>query len=106
MSAVTIFRFDPQTMAEPVYRTYAVPFDEGLTVMDALLHIYRNIDATLAFRSSCQCGLCLACLIRIDGTPRCPCKTFMKDKMLLEPLSSKKLVRDLVVQRDRIETKE
>lgn len=99
-SLITVQRFDPETMKAPVYQTYTIPHEEGLTVMDALLFIYRRIDSSLAFRASCQCGLCLVCLIQIDGRTCCPCKTFMKKEMLLAPAPKKKIVRDLVVELD------
>ena len=88
-------------MTEPTRQTYDIPYEKGFTVMDALLYIYRNIDGSLAFRTSCQCGLCFVCLIQIDGKARCPCKTFMKQQMALGPLPKKKVIRDLVVELDK-----
>ena len=85
-------------MQVPELQAYQVPFEQGLTVMDALLYIHHNLDGSLAFRASCQCGLCYVCLIRIDGKVRCPCKTFMKPSMVLKPLPKKKVIRDLVVE--------
>jgi len=100
ISIIAIERFDPEIMQEPELQTYPVPFEEGLTVMDALLYIHRNLDGSLAFRASCQCGLCYVCRIRIDGKASCPCKTFMKPAMVLKPLPNKKLIRDLIVEFD------
>ena len=100
-STITIQRFDPDSMTEPTHQTYDIPYEKGFTVMDALLYIYRNIDGSLAFRTSCQCGLCFVCLIQIDGKARCPCKTFMKQQMVLGPLPKKKVIRDLVVELDK-----
>jgi len=100
ISTITIERFDPGRMHAPELQTYQMPFEEGLTVMDALLYIHRSLDGSLAFRASCLCGLCYVCRIRIDGKERCPCKTFMKPSMVLKPLPNQKVIRDLVVEFD------
>jgi len=100
---MTIKRFDPASTSEPVFERYEIPYEKGYTVMDALFYIYRNLDGSLAFRTSCQCGLCFICLIQIDGKARCPCKTYMKADMILEPLPNKNIVRDLVVELDKVQ---
>lgn len=97
-STLLIFRFDPETMAEPTFQEYRVPFRDGFTVMDALLYIYENLDHSLAFRASCQAGLCMACLFQIDGRVDCSCKTYLRSAMKLEPPKDKKVIRDLVVE--------
>lgn len=98
---MTVKRFDPNAKSEPTSVQYEIPYEDGYTVMDALFYIYRNIDGSLAFRTSCQCGLCYVCLIQIDGKARCPCKTYMKADMILEPLPNKHIIRDLVVELDK-----
>jgi succinate dehydrogenase/fumarate reductase-like Fe-S protein len=100
MSEVNILRFDPGIMEEPQVQTYRVPYADGQTVTDALLYISREIDGSLAFRAYCQAGLCYGCLIQIDGSARCPCRTRLKERMTLGPLKNRKVVRDLVVELD------
>ena len=100
MSSIKILRFDPASMKEPMWQEFEIPFIKGNTVTDAILYIHREIDSTLAFRASCQVGLCYGCLIQINGNSRCPCKTYMKERMTLEPLKKKKVIRDLVVELD------
>jgi succinate dehydrogenase / fumarate reductase iron-sulfur subunit len=100
-SLITIARFDPISMTEPILQEFRVPYNKGHTVIDALTYIYQNIDSSLAFRSSCQAGLCFSCIILIDGKAKCACKAFMKKKMRLEPLIHKKIIRDLVVELDK-----
>ena len=97
-STLSIWRYDPAAMAEPFFQEYSVPFRDGFTVMDGLLYIYENLDHSLAFRASCQAGLCMACLIQIDGRLGCPCKTYLRSDLRLEPLKNKKVIRDLVVE--------
>jgi succinate dehydrogenase/fumarate reductase-like Fe-S protein len=100
ISTIRIRRFDPESMPEPRYQMFEVPYAEGLTVMDAILYIYRQLDSSLAFRAFCQVGLCYGCLIQIDGKAKCPCKTYMRRQMTLEPLGNRKVLRDLVVELD------
>ncbi len=98
-STLRILRFDP-AMREPALQEYHLPFRSGYTVMDGLLYINEHVDGTLAFRASCQAGLCLACLITIDGQTQCPCRTLLRGQMKLEPQKNKKVIRDLVVEED------
>ncbi len=97
-SILRILRFDPSNGRKPEFQEYTVPFRTGHTVMDGLVHIYQHMDSSLAFRASCQCGLCLACLVRIDGRNQCPCRTLLGGQMKLEPLKNKRVIRDLVVE--------
>lgn len=99
-STLKILRFDPGTMKEAALQEYRLPFRSGYTVMDALLYIYGQLDSSLAFRASCRAGLCMACLITIDGRAQCPCKTPLAEKMTLAPFKDKKVIRDLVVLLD------
>jgi succinate dehydrogenase/fumarate reductase iron-sulfur protein len=101
MSSIKIMRFDPASGKEQMLQKFQVPYVKGLTVMDGLIHIYQNLDSSLAFRSSCQSGLCFLCLIQIDGKPKCPCKTFLTEEMMLEPLKNREIIRDLVVELDK-----
>ena len=73
--------------------------------MDALRYIYENLDPTLAFRSSCQAGLCMACLMRIDGRVDFACRTYLRPEMKLEPLPGRRLIRDLVVELEENDSK-
>ncbi len=105
-SRMSIQRSDPSRNIPPTYQTYEVPLAQGYTVMDALLYIHCNMDGSLAFRRSCQCGLCLVCLIQIDGKTRCPCKTYLHEKMVLAPVPRRKIIKDLVVDMDKSQEKQ
>ena len=78
---------------------FAVPFEEGATVLDALLWLRAHRDPTLAFRYSCtNANVCKECTIAIDGRVDYACTTrLVADRvMTLAPLPGKKLLRDLV----------
>ena len=42
-------------------------------VLDALIKIKNEIDATLTFRRSCREGICGSCSMNIDGTNTLAC---------------------------------
>jgi succinate dehydrogenase/fumarate reductase iron-sulfur protein len=99
-SSLFIQRFQPETMNAPILQEYQIPLGQGFTVLDGLNYIYENLDSSLAFRASCLAGLCMVCLIQINGRIQCPCKTLMAKEMKLAPLPNKKVIRDLVVDLD------
>ena len=52
----------------PRYQEFAVPFEVGMTVLDALIWIRTRRDPSLAIRYSCiNANVCKECLIAIDG---------------------------------------
>jgi fumarate reductase iron-sulfur subunit len=98
---VKVFRFDPWVDKEPYYRTYDVPFEKGMSAMDALDYIYQNLDGTLAYydHAGCSLGICGRCTGRINGKPGLFCQTPVQGDIQLEPLSEKKVLKDLVMKK-------
>jgi len=83
----------------PQYQEFAVPFDDGASVLDAILWIRSHADASLAIRYSCiNANVCKECTIAIDGVVDYACTTrLVADRvMTLEPLPGKVQLRDLV----------
>ena len=97
---VKVFRFDPAIDAKPSYKTYRVPFEEGMSAMGALDYIYQNQDGTLAYydHAGCSLGICGRCTARINGRPGLLCQTPVKGDITLEPLNQKKVLKDLVME--------
>ena len=100
------------TATEPTarYQEFAVPFEAGMTVLDALIWIRANRDSSLAIRYSCiNANVCKECLIAIDGVVGYACTTRLRGDavMTLEPLPGKPILRDLVTEirspRERLE---
>ena len=85
---------------EPVrYEEFAVPFEDGATVLDALIWIRTRRDPSLAIRYSCINGnVCKECTIAIDGAVDYACTTrLVADGVVtLDPLPGKTVLRDLV----------
>ncbi len=62
-----VYRKEPGKDAKPAYSNHTVELDGDTTVMDGLLKIRDEQDATLAFRAACMRGYCGECMIRANG---------------------------------------
>ncbi len=96
-----IFRFDPNKEKAPHWDFFDVPVRKGMTVLDSLLYIQRNLDGTLAFRASCREGVCGSCAMHIAGRYRLACETQVlllgKDTVTIRPLAHLPILKDLFV---------
>jgi succinate dehydrogenase/fumarate reductase-like Fe-S protein len=87
--------------ASPRYDEFAVPFEDGATVLDVLLWIRAHRDPSLAIRYSCiNANVCKECTIAIDGAVRyaCTIRLVAGTTMVLDPLPGKPHLRDLVTE--------
>ncbi|HVG50436.1 MAG TPA: succinate dehydrogenase iron-sulfur subunit, partial [Xanthobacteraceae bacterium] len=95
-----VYRYDPDSDANPRMDTYTVDLDDcGPMVLDALIWIKNKIDPTLTFRRSCREGVCGSCAMNIDGTNTLACTKDMKDisgEVKVYPLPHQPVVKDLV----------
>jgi len=96
-----IYRFDPASGANPRIDSYEIDMAEcGPMVLDALLKIKNEIDATLSLRRSCREGICGSCAMNINGqnTLACTqsCKDLGKGDVSVFPLPHMPVVKDLV----------
>ncbi|GAL14372.1 succinate dehydrogenase iron-sulfur protein [Vibrio astriarenae] len=66
---VEIMRYDPERDAEPFFQTFEVPFDETMSILDAIGYIKDNLDKNLSYRWSCRMAICGSCGIMVDGVP-------------------------------------
>src|SRR6266446_3328971 len=99
--ALTVTRYRPEEESEPTFQTYEVPFRKDWVILDALNHVKDNLDGSLSFRWSCRMGVCGSCGMKVNGTPKLTCATFLSDYLpgpiRVEPLDYFPVVRDLVV---------
>jgi succinate dehydrogenase / fumarate reductase, iron-sulfur subunit len=101
-----IKRFNPETDAAAYYREYPVTVTPTDRVLDAILYVKHHVDGSLAVRKSCAHGVCGSDAMLINGTERLACKTLIKDVakesevIILEPLRSMTVQRDLMVAQD------
>lgn len=80
---------------------YAIPWEAGLNVLGALLHIYETVDPSLAFRHSCRFKHCGLCAVTVNGKARLACLTLVPESgpVVVGPLRKFPVLRDLVVDR-------
>lgn len=76
---VDITRSDSRSDAAPRVQRFTVEADPTERVLDVLLTIKRDQDATLSFRYSCAHGVCGSDAMRINGRERLACKTLVRD---------------------------
>jgi succinate dehydrogenase / fumarate reductase iron-sulfur subunit len=95
-----IYRYDPDTGANPRIDTYDIDLAAcGPMVLDALIKIKNEMDATLTFRRSCREGVCGSCAFNIDGVNTLACIKAIdeiKSDVKIYPLPHLPVVKDLV----------
>jgi len=96
---VRLFRFDPLRDKIPSYQDYAIPLHPGMSIMNALDYIYYNLDPTISYfdHAACTLGVCGRCTGRINGQAGLLCQTELKGDVTIEPISTDRVVKDLVV---------
>ena len=72
-----------------------------MTVLNGLLQIQDEADASLVFRYACRWAVCGSCAMLIDRKIRLACRTQLADlkgsSVRIEPLPGLKVIKDLVV---------
>lgn len=99
-----IQRFNPEADTQPAFQNYTVEVNPTDRLLDALMHVKRFQDGTLAFRKSCAHGVCGSDAMRINGKDALACKTLVQDvaetdgaTVVIEPLRHFPVQRDLIV---------
>ena len=96
----SIYRYDPDTDAKPYMQDYDVTLEAGdHMLLDAILRIKMH-DDSLTIRKSCREGVCGSDAININGRNGLACVTSvrgLKEPVVLRPLPSFPVIRDLVV---------
>jgi fumarate reductase iron-sulfur subunit len=98
---VEVSRFDPERDPAPRVETYRVPQLAATTVLDALAHIQRHHDRSLAFRYACRLGMCGTCVVMVNGIPRWACRTSVARlgvrTLRIAPLRHLPVIKDVMV---------
>jgi fumarate reductase iron-sulfur subunit len=96
---ITVTRQEPGEAPHNV--VFEVPYDERMSVLDALDWIKDHKDPSLTFRWSCRSAVCGSCGIIVNGRPVLGCETFVAgygaSGISVEPLAGAEVLRDLVV---------
>ena len=81
-----------------VTMTSTVPYEEGMSVLDALRWIRIHLDSTLAIRYSCiNANACKTCMALVNGEVEYTCIAKLTPELItVEPLPKRPLIRDLI----------
>jgi len=69
------------------------------TLLEALIYIKENIDATINFDYGCKSGVCGACSVRVNGKEKLACSYTPSSSDIVEPLKYYPIKRDLIVDK-------
>jgi fumarate reductase iron-sulfur subunit len=98
---IQVLRYRPEQEDEPVWCNYMVPYNEDMSVLQALQHIKDEFDGSLSFRWSCRMAICGSCGMMVNGKPHLSCQTFVRDflpgPLKIEALSHFPIERDMMV---------
>jgi succinate dehydrogenase / fumarate reductase, iron-sulfur subunit len=104
----SIYRYNAsQPQITPYMQEYklAKTAIKGNMILDALIAIQEQLDASLSFRKSCREGVCGSDGMNINGknTLACilPISDFEEQTIIIKPLSGMPVIRDLIVDFDK-----
>ena len=100
---VEIFRYDPES-GHSRFDTFIKEADPKERVLDVLMDIKDWDDGSIAFRRSCNHGVCGSDAMMINGLNRLACQVLIQDlkssRLRVEPLKGLRVLRDLIVDMD------
>jgi succinate dehydrogenase / fumarate reductase, iron-sulfur subunit len=95
-----IYRYDPENSANPPIDIFELDAEStGPMLLDVILQIKNEIDATLAFRRSCREGVCGSCSMNVNGKNTLVCTKAVSDYtgvIRIFPLPHQQVIKDLV----------
>ena len=101
-----VFRFNADEDYLPYYENYEMDVTSEEVVLDVLNRIKWVHDGSFSYRRSCRHGICGACAIKVNGRSTLACKEsmtkmieFWGTEMTIEPLSIKRAVKDMIVDK-------
>src|SRR3954469_2186840 len=104
---VRVFRYDPDVGGDGAFQDFKldIPNETATTMLDVLLRLQREQDASIAFRFACRVNMCGSCGMVINGRERLACKTNVSDippghEITLRPMNHFPVIKDLVVDMD------
>jgi len=101
-----VFRFNADEDYLPYYENYDMEVTSEEVVLDILNRIKWDHDGSFSYRRSCRHGICGACAIKVNGRSTLACKESMTtmleyfgNELTIEPLSTKRAVKDLIIDK-------
>jgi succinate dehydrogenase / fumarate reductase iron-sulfur subunit len=97
-----IYRFDPDSKEQARYDAFKIELPQGETVLSALVKIYEECDPSLSFRFACSKIKCGECSVMVNKSPCLACNRPIEPEMVIEPLPNLPIIKDLVIDRNKI----
>jgi succinate dehydrogenase / fumarate reductase iron-sulfur subunit len=101
-----VFRFNADEDYLPYYEDYCMDVTSEEVVLDILNRIKWDYDGSFSYRRSCRHGICGACAIKVNGRSTLACKESMSTMieyfgtdLTIEPLSIKRAIKDMVIDK-------
>ncbi|MFC1959113.1 succinate dehydrogenase/fumarate reductase iron-sulfur subunit [Chloroflexota bacterium] len=100
-----IQRFNPDVDAKPRLQNFAIAWQQGMTILDALQTVKAQHDGSVTFRRSCRHAICGSCAMNVNGKNMLVCDQPVKvhlnrkNMVTIRPLPYLPIIKDLVVDR-------
>lgn len=94
---ITVARQKPEDGGQRL-EAFTIPYQRGMSVLDALDTVRKLLDPTLAYGNSCRHGKsCRLCVAEINGKVGYMCDVPAVDGMVIKPAKDNAAVRDLII---------
>ncbi len=108
-----IRRYDPESGEAAYWQRFGVELDEERSVLDGILKVKDDEDASVAIRCSCRAAICGSCGVKINGRSALACNTRISDaagkardgEIVVEPMGNMPVLKDLIVDMDAVHWK-
>jgi succinate dehydrogenase / fumarate reductase iron-sulfur subunit len=100
---LSLYRFVPEEDAKPRMQDYDIPLRGERMLLDVLERV-KQVDPSFSYRRSCREGVCGADGMNINGRNGLACLTnirTLQEPVVIRPLPSFPVIRDLVVDMTR-----
>jgi len=98
---VKIYRYDPEKDAEGGLEQYSFSKLPGMRILGALKAL-NDQGHNISYRYNCEEWECGSCAVYINGKKSVlACKTEVQDGMVIEPVPDSKVLKDLIVDREK-----
>ncbi|MBA2567104.1 MAG: succinate dehydrogenase/fumarate reductase iron-sulfur subunit [Thermoleophilaceae bacterium] len=111
--ALKIRRYDPESGEAAYWQDFEVDLAPERSVLDGILKVREDEDASIGIRCSCRAAICGSCGVKINGQSKLACNTRISDAakraqngaIVVEPMGNMPVLKDLIVDMDAVHWK-
>jgi succinate dehydrogenase / fumarate reductase iron-sulfur subunit len=109
-----IRRYDPESGQPAYWQEFGVELEPERSVLDGILKVKDDQDASVGIRCSCRAAICGSCGVRINGKSALACNTKLGEAaersrnggaIVVEPMGNMPVLKDLIVDMDAVHWK-